>query len=162
MAWLESPKKKKRRRYYNSKKSELDKLNAKWTAELQAHGFGAQLDRDSVKGGQRTNGMLLAANEIHDAAYQYADKKAESSLTWYQSLVSGNGGIAIITFIVAVVVAVVSVICPPVAVFGYVIFGGMSAAAATAAIVGAAAARCFIAYCKRLFVQVNDKPKKRE
>ena len=93
MAWIESPYRKKRTRYYNSKKAELERLNAKWTNEFRKLGFGNALDRDSTAWqGGRTNGMLLSYYEIRNPAWNYAENKAASSLTWYQSLVSGNGG----------------------------------------------------------------------
>lgn len=92
MAWIESPYRKKRRRYYNNKKAELERLNAKWTNEFRKLGFGNALDRASTAyQGGRTNGMLLSYYEIHNPAWNYAENKAASSLTWYQSLVSGNG-----------------------------------------------------------------------
>ena len=137
---IDSPKERKRKRYKKSKMAEFERLNQKWTATLQAHGFGAQLDRDCTKGSGRTGGMLLSWKEMDDAAYEYADKKAEASLTWYQSLVSGNGFAAIASFVVAVVVAVVSVICPPVAVAGVTLFGGLSVSTGIAVVVSATAA----------------------
>lgn len=92
MAWIESPYRKKRTRYYNNKKAELERLNAKWTNEFRKLGFGNALDRASTAyQGERTNGMLLSYYEIHNPAWNYAENKAKSSLTWYQSLVSGNG-----------------------------------------------------------------------
>ena len=149
MAWIESPYRKKRTRYYNSKKAELERLNAKWTNEFRKLGFGNALDRASTAWqGGRTNGMLLSYYEIHNPAWNYAENKAASSLTWYQSLVSGNGGKIIAAFFIAITLAVASFICPPVAVFGVVIFGSMSGAflavaivSATAAYIGASAAR---------------------
>ena len=149
MAWIESPYRKKRTRYYKSKVNELVYLNIKWTNELKKLGFGNALDRDSTAyQGGRTNGMLLSYYEIHNPAWEYAENKAASSLTWYQSLVSGNGGKIIAAFFIAITLAVASFICPPVAVFGVVIFGAMSGAflavaiiSATAAFIGASAAR---------------------
>lgn len=137
---IDSPKERKRKRYKKSKMAEFERLNQKWTTQLQESGFGRFLDRDCTKGSGRTGGMLLSWKEMDDAAFQYADKKAEANLTWYQSLVSGNGFAAIAAFVVAVVVAVVSVICPPVAVAGYTIFGGLSVTAGVAAVVSATAA----------------------
>ncbi len=127
MAWIESPYRKKRTRYYNNKKAELERLNAKWTNEFRKLGVGNALDRDSTAyQGERTNGMLLSYYKIHNPAWNYATNKAQSSLTWYQSLVSGNGGVAILSFVIAVVTAVVSFVCPPFAPFGFTLFGGLS------------------------------------
>ena len=141
MAWIESPYRKKRRRYYNSKKAELERLNAKWTNEFRKFGVGNALDRASTAyQGERTNGMLLSYYEIHNPAWKYAENKAQSSLTWYQSLVSGNGGVGILSFVIAVVTAVVSFVCPPFAPFGITLFGGLSGVGLTAAIVSATAA----------------------
>lgn len=141
MAWIESPYRKKRTRYYNNKKAELERLNAKWTNEFRKLGFGNALDRASTAyQGGRTNGMLLSYYEIHNPAWNYAENKAESSLTWYQSLVSGNGGVAILSFVIAVVTAVASFFCPPFAPFGITLFGGLSGVGLTAAIVSATAA----------------------
>lgn len=141
MAWIESPYRKKRTRYYNKKKAELERLNAKWTNEFRKLGVGNALDRDSTAWqGGRTNGMLLSYYEIHNPAWNYAENKAKSSLTWYQSLVSGNGGVAILSFVIAVVTAVVSFVCPPFAPFGITLFGGLSGVGLTAAIVSATAA----------------------
>lgn len=135
---LESPKAKKRRRYYKSKLIEFAVLNDKWTKEFQSKGFGGFLHRNSTAGGT-TGGMFLAYNEYENAAWQYADKKAEANLTWYQSIVSGNGFVAIASFIVAVVIAVASFFCPPVAAFGVVLFGGATALTTIAAITSAVA-----------------------
>ena len=141
MAWIESPYRKKRTRYYNNKKAELERLNAKWTNEFRKLGVGNALDRASTAyQGGRTNGMLLSYYEIHNPAWNYAENKAKSSLTWYQSLVSGNGGVAILSFVIAVVTAVVSFVCPPFAPFGITLFGGLSGVGLTAAIVSATAA----------------------
>ncbi len=141
MAWIESPYRKKRTRYYNSKKAELERLNAKWTNEFRKLGVGNALDRASTAyQGGRTDGMLLSYYEIHNPAWNYAENKAESSLTWYQSLVSGNGGVAILSFVIAVVTAVVSFVCPAFAPFGITLFGGLSGVGLTAAIVSATAA----------------------
>ena len=141
MAWIESPYRKKRTRYYNNKKAELERLNAKWTNEFRKFGFGNALDRASTAyQGERTNGMLLSYYEIHNPAWKYAENKAKSSLTWYQSLVSGKGGVAILSFVIAVVTAVVSFVCPPFAPFGITLFGGLSGVGLTAAIVSATAA----------------------
>lgn len=135
---LESPKAKKRRRYYKSKLIEFAVLNDKWTKEFQSKGFGVFLHRNSTAGGT-TGGMFLAYNEYENAAWQYADKKAEANLTWYQSIVSGNGFVAIASFVVAVVIAVASFFCPPVAAFGVVLFGGATALTTIAAISSAVA-----------------------
>ena len=141
MAWIESPYRKKRTRYYNNKKAELERLNAKWTNEFRKLGVGNALDRDSTAyQGGRTNGMLLSYYEIHNPAWNYAENKAKSSLTWYQSLVSGNGGVAILSFVIAVVTAVVSFVYPPFALFGIALFSGLSGIGLTAAIVSATAA----------------------
>ena len=141
MAWIESPYRKKRTRYYNNKKAELERLNAKWTNEFRKLGVGNALDRKSTAyQGGRTNGMLLSYYEIHNPAWNYAENKAKSSLTWYQSMVSGNGGVAILSFVIAVVTAVVSFVCPLFAPFGITLFGGLSGVGLTAAIVSATAA----------------------
>lgn len=141
MAWIESPYRKKRTRYYNSKKAELERLNAKWTNEFRKLGVGNALDRASTAyQGGRTDGMLLSYYEIHNPAWNYAKNKAKSSLTWYQAMVSGNGGVAILSFVIAVVTAVVSFVCPPFAPFGITLFGGLSGVGLTAAIVSATAA----------------------
>lgn len=141
MAWIESPYRKKRTRYYNNKKAELERLNAKWTNEFRKLGVGNALDRASTAyQGERTNGMLLSYYEIHNPAFKYAENKAQSSLTWYQSLVSGNGGVAILSFVIAVVTAAVSFFCPPFAPFVITLFGGLSGIGLTAAIVSATAA----------------------
>lgn len=135
---IKSPKERKRSRYYKSKLKEFATLNAKWTAEFQKAGFGVYLHRDSTAGGT-TGGMFLAYNEYENAAWQYADKKAEASLTLFQSIFSGDGLKAIATFVIAVVVAVASYFCPPVAVFGFTLFGGATAAVTIAAIATATA-----------------------
>lgn len=135
---IDSPKERKRKRYYKSKLKEFAVLNDKWTKEFQKAGFGVYLDRESTQGGT-TGGMFLAYNEYENAAWQYADKKAEASLTWYQSIFSGDGLTAIATFVIAVVVAVASYFCPPVAVFGITLFGGATAAMTIVAIATATA-----------------------
>ena len=98
MAWIESPYRKKRTRYYNNKKAELERLNAKWTNEFRKLGVGNALDRASTAyQGERTNGMLLSYYEIHNPAWNYAENKAASSLTFIEAMFSGSGVIASIS-----------------------------------------------------------------
>lgn len=86
---MESPLKKKRRRYYNERKREFAALNAKYTPIFR-----------SLCGLQ---GDFLDYNDYQNAAWEYADKRARANLTWYQSIISGNGANMIINIVLLVV-----------------------------------------------------------
>lgn len=106
MGW-ESPRKKKRRRYYNSRMRDLEAINIKYTQEFQKIGLGGVLRHNTIYG-DNTGGMFLSYKEKDEPAWEYAKKKADASLTWYQSLVSGNIGQAFVSFIIATALIVVN------------------------------------------------------
>lgn len=104
---MSSPKKKKRTRYFNSHMKKLQAINEKYTAKFQSVGLGSFLHHTTIYG-DHTGGAFLSYLEMQKPAWEYADAKAERNLTWYQSLVSGNAGQAIIGFVVAVVLVVLN------------------------------------------------------
>lgn len=106
MGW-ESPRKKKRRRYYNNRMRDLEAINIKYTQEFQKIGLGGVLRHNTIYG-DNTGGMFLSYKEKDEPAWEYAKKKADASLTWYQSLVSGNIGQAFVSFIIATALIVVN------------------------------------------------------
>lgn len=86
---MESPLKKKRRRYYNERKREFAALNAKYTPIFRSLCC--------------LQGDFLDYNDYQNAAWEYADKRARANLTWYQSIISGNGANMIINIVLLVV-----------------------------------------------------------
>lgn len=109
MAWIESPKKKKRKRYYKSNMKKLQAVNEKYTAKFYALGIGAYLNHTTIYG-DSTGGAFLSYTEMDKPAWEAADQEAERNLTWYQSLVSGNGFKFFASFLIAVVLVVLNVV----------------------------------------------------
>lgn len=107
MAWIESPKKKKRKRYHKSNMKKLQAVNEKYTAKFNALGIGAYLNHTTIYG-DSTGGAFLSYTEMDKPAWEAADQKAERNLTWYQSLVSGNGFKIFTSFVIAVVLVVLN------------------------------------------------------
>lgn len=109
MAWIESPKKKKRKRYHKSNMKKLQAVNEKYTAKFNALGIGAYLNHTTIYG-DSTGGAFLSYTEMDKPAWEAADQEAERNLTWYQSLVSGNGFKFFASFLIAVVLVVLNVV----------------------------------------------------
>lgn len=107
MAWIESPKKKKRKRYYKSNMKKLQAVNEKYTAKFYALGIGAYLNHTTIYG-DSTGGAFLSYTEMDKPAWEAADQEAKRNLTWYQSLVSGNGFKIFTSFVIAVVLVVLN------------------------------------------------------
>lgn len=107
MAWFESPKKKKRKRYHKSNMKKLQAVNEKYTAKFNALGIGAYLNHTTIYG-DSTGGAFLSYTEMDKPAWEAADQEAERNLTWYQSLVSGNGFKIFASFVIAVVLVVLN------------------------------------------------------
>lgn len=109
MAWYDSPRKRKRKRYHRNRMNDLEQINIKYTREFQKIGLGGVLNHRTIYG-DYTGGAFLSYKERDEPAWEYAKKKADASMTWYQGLISGNVGQVFVNFIIATALIVVNVV----------------------------------------------------
>lgn len=107
MAWYDSPRK--RKRYHKNRMNDLEQINIKYTREFQRIGLGGVLNHRTIYG-DYTGGVFLSYKEKDEPAWEYAKKKADASMTWYQGLISGNVGQIFVNFIIATALIVVNVV----------------------------------------------------
>lgn len=155
MAW-QSPKKKKRTRYFNSHMKKLQAVNEKYTVKFQNIGIGSFLNHTTIYG-DSTGGAFLSYLEMQKPAWEYADDKAERSLTWYQKLVSGSGGSIFASFILAVGVVVLNFVTAGASTPLTIAVFAAGLAGATAGYVAASAAAYFEGKAQAIGGQIQSK-----